>query len=219
MPLIERLAALSGLAGSVVILVGISLADTSGSGLGADPTDPSSLIAKALVQNRGQTRMGAQLLLLGAFLMLWFLSYLYSHLRNAEGTSRWPSALVLGGGFVIATFLLIESGFYYAGSELENYGSDTQVAKMIHLWGWNSASLVAPGFAAILFGSAVTGFRHGAIQRWLAWFSVVMLVILVVIAVVLGTPGLGAGVGSLWTVVASLTLAFSPGVSPRSATE
>jgi hypothetical protein len=150
--------------------------------------------------------------------MLWFVSYLYSHLRQAEGTSEWASALVLGGGLVVIGFLMIESGFYYAGSEIEDYAGDTEVAKMIHLWGWNSASLVAPGFAAILFGSAVAGFRHGAIHRWLAWFSVLMLVMLLLIAVVLGAPGLGAGVGSLWTVVASLTLALRRDNRPRSTT-
>ena len=90
---------------------------------------------------------------------------------------------------------------------------------MIHLWGWNEASLLAPGFAAILFGSAVAGFRHRAIQRWLAWLSVAMFVILIGVAVVLRAPGLGAMVGILWTVIASLTLAFARDVRPQSTTE
>ncbi len=218
MPLGDRLAALSGLAGSVVIAVSVALADASGTGLDyPDPGDPSSLIAQALVVNRDRARLGAQLTLLGAFLMLCFMSYLYSHLRKAERTSGWASALVLGGGFVLVALLLVESGFGYAASEIENYVGDNQVAKTIHLWGWNSASLLAPGFAAILLGSAIAGFRHGAVQRWLARLSVVLFVIVILIAV-LGAPGLGGVVGLLWIVVASLTLAFERDTRPQTAT-
>ena len=147
--------------------------------------------------------------------MLCFSSYLYAHLRKAEETAGWAAVLVLGGGLVLVALLLIESGFYYAGSEIKDYDGDTQVAKMIHLWSWNSTSLFAPGFAAILFGSAVSGFRHRAIQRWLVWLSVAMLVILIGVAVVLRSPGIGAGVGFLWTMIASLTLAFARDDRPQ----
>lgn len=97
--------------------------------------------------------------------------------------------IVLGGGVVLVALTLIESGFYWAASEIENYSSDTQVAKTIHLWGWNSASLLAPGFAGMLLGTAVSGFRHRATQPWFAWLSIVMLMIMVLIAVAVG-PGL-----------------------------
>ena len=214
MPLVDRLAALSGLAGAVVIMAAVTLADPASTGLDPDPSDPSSLIARALVVNLEQARIGAQLLLLGSFFLLWFWSYLYSHLRKAEETSGWAAGLVLGGGFVLVALLLIDSGFTYAASEIKDYAGDTQVAKMVHLWGWNADSLLAPGFAAILFGSAVAGFRHRAIQRWLAWLSVAMLVTLIGIAVLIG-PGLAAGVGFLWTVIASLTLAVARDVHPQ----
>lgn len=200
----DRVAALSGLAAPIAILAGVSLAE-----VGANPTQPSPVIAEALALNHKQIRLGAQLTLLGAFLMLWFVSYLYSRLRRAETTMGWPSALVLGGGIVAAALILVEGGFYYAGSELADYGDDTQVAKIILLWGWNSASLLAPAFGAVLFGSAWAGFRHAGLPRWLTWFTGIMFVILVVIGVVLQTPGLGALAGSLWFMVASVTLALN----------
>ena len=58
-----RLASLSGLAASVVIVVAVNLSGTDR----VFPTDPSSLIAKALGESREGTRMGAQLMLLGGF--------------------------------------------------------------------------------------------------------------------------------------------------------
>jgi hypothetical protein len=122
---------------------------------------------------------------------------------------------VLAGGVLLVTLLVIESGFVYAGSELAAYRGDEQVAKVLFIWGWNSASLVAPGMAAILLGSAVAGFKYGAIPRWLAWLGVVLLVLLVVASLVLSAPGLGAGVGSIWTVLASVALAFGRGTPPQ----
>lgn len=91
MALVDRLAALSGLAGSALIILGVSLANTTATGLDPDPTDRSSLIAEALVLTRERGRIGAQVMLLGAFLMLWFVSYLFSILRRAQGSSDWAS--------------------------------------------------------------------------------------------------------------------------------
>jgi hypothetical protein len=129
-PFVDRLSALSGLAGSIVIAVGIVLSDASGTGLDPNPTAPSSLIAEALVDSREKARMGAQLLMLGSFLVLWFVTYLYSCLSKVGGSTRWDSAIVFGGGVVVVTLMLIESGFYLAASEIKDYAGDTQVAKM-----------------------------------------------------------------------------------------
>lgn len=205
---LQRLASLSGLAGTAVILAAVSLADSSGTELAPDPTQPSALLARTLVANRERTRLAAQLALLGAFLMLMFVSQLYAHLRVEHGRVEWASTLALGGGICLVVLLLVESGFYYAGSELADYMGDTQVAKVIHLWGWNSASLLAPCFGAVLLGSAAAGLRHSAFPRWLGRVSGGLFFILLFISVVLRTPGLGAFVGSLWVVVVSLALAF-----------
>jgi hypothetical protein len=50
--------------------------------------------------------------------------------------------------------------------------------------------------------------------RWFAWLSVVMLLILILLFA-LSTPGLGAGVGILWIVIASLTLGLAGGVRAK----
>lgn len=55
---------------------------------------------------------------------------------------------------------------------------------------------------------------YRALPRWLAWVSPVMFLVLLLISIVLTAPGLSAGVGMLWMVVTSLTLATSRATSP-----
>ena len=208
MKMLNRLAALSGLAASVLMVAGGVVADTWRTGLDPDPTDPSSLIAQALVMHRGSIRLGAQLLLPASFLFLWFASYLHGRLRR-DAVNVWAPALVLGGGVVLSALLLVESGFAYAASELSDYSGDTQVAKVFLVWGWNSANLSAPALAAILLGSGIAGLSEGTLPRWLAWFAVGMFAISSLLAFGLATPGLATAVAIVWIAVASLILTFS----------
>ncbi len=154
----ERLGALSGIVGWVLLFVALSLTDASEGGVYADPSLSSDRLADLYVGNRGPGRLGAQLSLLAAFLVLWFVSYLYARLRRAEGEPRWPSALVLAGGVVLVGASVLEAGFAYAASELSADEPDPVAAKFIALWTWNSASLLAPGATAVLVGSTFNGF-------------------------------------------------------------
>lgn len=208
----DRIGALSGLIGGITVFASVSLADVAATGLEPDPTDPSAHLARAFIANRDRVRLGALVGLLGAFLMLFWVAFLYSKFREAEGPSGWFSNLVLAGGVVLVGLQLIEAGFAYAASELSDYRGDTQVAKVLLLWGWNSASLVAPGLAAIMAGAALLGLVSKALPPWLGWLSAASFGLLILIALVLGTPGLGAGVGMIWIVVVSIALATGPGL-------
>ncbi|MDQ4065381.1 MAG: hypothetical protein M3161_04980 [Actinomycetota bacterium] len=203
---VNRIAALSGFLGTIVIVMAGSLSDPARAGVYPAPTLDSDVVATLFARNSQRGRLGAQLMLLGAFLMLWFGSYLFARLRRAEGAPTWSSALVLAGTVVLVTFLLVEAGFGYAASELSEWGTDTQPARMISLWGWNSAVLLAPGSAAVLLGCTIAGLRDGAIPRGLAVAAGLGLVLLLLIAVLMGAPGLAASIGGLWVAVASLVL-------------
>ena len=209
--LLQRTAALSGALGSIVIFVAIDLLDPSTETLSPDPTMPSSELARAFATNRASARLGAQLLLLGAFLMLWFGAFLFSRIRRTEREPDWTGPLVLAGGIVLAAMALVESSFAYAVSELSDYGGETELSKMIAVWGWDSSELLAPGLTAILFAMTAAGFRHKALPRGLAWFSAVILLFMLLISVIFQAPGFAAIAGLFWTVVLSLVLAFRRG--------
>ena len=211
----ERLGALSGIVGWVLLFVALSLNDASEGGVYADPTLSSDRLADLYVANRGAGRLGAQLSLLAAFLILWFVSYVYACLRRAEGEPRWSSALVLAGGVVLVGVSVLESGFAWAASELSAGEADPVAAKFIALWTWNSASLLAPGATAVLVGSTFNGFRYGGIPRPLAIFGLVILVLTVGVSGILGAPGLAALLTGLWMFVAAITLSWIEIRSPR----
>lgn len=208
MALIERLGALSGIAGAIGVAVSMSLADAYGTGLGPDPTDRSVLIARALIINKERSRAGAYIGLLAAFFLLWFFAFLYGRVKQPDGQGGWISVVVLGAGLVLVALLLVDVGHVFAASEISNYRGDTEVAKTLHLWGWNSASLSAPTFAALLSAAAILGLTYKAIPRWLSWLTVGMLALLVIVSL-LGTAGLGAGIGVVWLMIISLALAVS----------
>lgn len=211
----ERIGALSGIVGWVLLFVALSLTDASEGGVYADPSLSSDRLADLYLGNRGPGRLGAQLSLLAAFLILWFVSYLYARLRRSEGGPRWPSALVLAGGVVLVGASVLETGFAYAASELSADEPDPVAAKFIALWTWNSASLLAPGATAVLVGSTFNGFRYGGIPRPLAIFGLVILVLTLGIGGILGAPGLAAVLSGLWTFVAAVTLSWMEIRSPR----
>lgn len=206
MRLADRLGALSGAAGSILMVAGIAVADVAGTTSAPDPTDRADVIAEALVARRAGGLAGANLLLLVAFLMLWFISYLAGRLRDGGNGASWAPTLVLGGGSVLVSLLLVESGFYFAAFEPRDYGGDTQVAKTLFLWGWNSANLFAPAYAAILLGTSVAGLEGASIPRWISRLTAGMLAVLLMIWA-LGMAGFAAVVGTAWILAASIVLA------------
>lgn len=160
MGLTDRVGALAGITGSVLVFVFVTLAEPAG-----DPDDPSALIAKAAVDNRDSARVGAYVALLAAFSFVLFVSRLHSTLRRATGPESWLPTAALVGGILLIVWLLVEAGFTFAASEPESYGGDTQVAKLFTLWSWNSANLLAPAFAAVVGASTFVGFSRGSSHR------------------------------------------------------
>ena len=204
MTLIDRAGALAGLVGSALVLVFVSLSEPM-----ADPDDPSSVVAEALVDNRDSARAGAYVALLAAFFLLMFVSRLYAVLRDASGPNSWLPTATLVGGIVLIGMVLIEAGFTFAASELQSYGQDTQVAKVFILWSWNSANLLAPSFCALLAGSTLVAFSANTFPTWFRWTGVALLALMLLMVALLRAPGLATAPGILWIVLASVVLATS----------
>lgn len=205
MTLMDRVAGAAGIVAVPPILAFVSLSEPM-----AVPDDPSAAIAQALVDNRDSARLGAYLGLLGAFVLIVFVSRLHGALRKAAGPDAWAPTVALIGGTLIVATLVVDAGFSFVASDLESYGQDTQVAKLFILWSWNSATFYAPGFAALLTGASLVAFHTNAFPGWFRWMSAALLSVMVLIATVLRFPGLAIAPGCLWVVITSVLLAVVP---------
>ena len=177
--MVDRVGGAAGFGGMALVFVFVAMSEPL-----ADPEDPSSVIAQALVDNKDSARLGAYVALIAAFLLIVFVSRLHGALRDLAGSSSWHPTVALVSGITLVGVVLIESGFTFAASELESYGQDPQVAKLFLLWSWNSASLYAPAFAGLLGGCTLVAFSANAFPTWFRWTSAALLVLLVLLAAV-----------------------------------
>ena len=205
MKLMDRAAGACGIVGVALVVAFVSLSTPN-----ANPDDPSSAIAEALVDNRDDARLGAYIGFFGAFLLIVFVSRLHSALRNATGPATWAPTVALIGGTLLVVTLVVDAGFSYAASELHSYGLETQVATFFLLWSWSSANLYAPGFAALLTGASLVVFRSNTFPGWYRWISVALLTVIALLVMVLRATWFVAAPGSLWIVITSILLAVVP---------
>ena len=205
MKLMDRVAGACGIVGVPLVVVFLSRSTPN-----ANPDDPSSVIAKALVDNRDSARLGAFLGLLGAFLLIVFVSRLHGILRNATGPAAWAPTVALIGGILLVATIVVDAGFSFAASELQSYGQETQVATFFLLWSWSSANLYAPGFAALLTGASLVVFRSNTFPGWYRWISVALLAVIALLVIVFRAAWFVAAPGSLWIVITSILLAVVP---------
>ena len=152
MSLIDRAAALAGI-GAVALIFNFEEHNVLGP---VDPTAPTQEIADSIASGCTAARLGAQLAMIGVFLVIVFASRLYTVLADAAGPNSWLPIAALAGGILLGGVVLLQIGFTFAASELGSYGDDIQIARMFSLWGWNAATIYAPPLALLLAnGTAV----------------------------------------------------------------
>jgi hypothetical protein len=200
----EHVGAATGAVGVVLTAIGASLGDPYRSGLDPDPTDPSPSIARALLEVRSGARTGAVLGLVAAFLLIWFVAYLRAHLARYEGSTGWMSTAAHGGGVIAVALLLVSHSITLAATEITEYGDDTVVAKVFLTYGWNYFYVVSPPIMALVAAASVVTLRFGGLPKPLAILGLVM----VVLPFVAGA-GLGAMLGLLWVLLASVALTLT----------
>ncbi len=209
----DRAGAATGAVAVLLSMSGALLGDPYRSGLDPDPTDPSPLIARAVVKIRDDARTATVVGLVGAFLLIWFVGYLRAHLSRHEGAGGWLADVAHGGGVVAVALLLVSHSLTLAATELTDYGDDTVLAKVFLTHGWNYFYVVSPPMLALVAAASVAGLRFGALPRWLAVLGLVMLVLPFIAG-----AGLGAMVGLLWVLLASVVLTIRafrrPAVNP-----
>jgi hypothetical protein len=86
------------------------------------------------------------------------------------------------------------AGFDLAGSELSSYGADVQVAKMLFVWGWSSAALLAAPIGALVLSTTIASFRSRALPVWFRVFSLSAIALQLALTIA-GAPGFAAVLG------------------------
>lgn len=200
----RRVGAATGAVAVALTAVGASLGDPYRSGMSPDPTDSSASIARAIGEVRDGARTGVVLGLIAAFLLIWFVAFLREHLASYEGAGGWLSSAAHGGGLVAVALLLVSHSITLAATEIGDYGEDAVVAKVFLTHGWNYFYVVSPPLMALVAAASIATLRFGGLPRWLAILGLVMLVLPFVAG-----AGLGAMVGLLWVLLASIVLTVS----------
>ncbi len=80
-------------------------------------------------------------------------------------------------------------------------------AQVLTTTGWETARIAAVPFLAMVAAAVVAGRSSEVFPAWIRWFSVAMLVPLVLALAPVGPAGLRGLLGTVWVLVASLVLA------------
>lgn len=175
---LERSAPLTGVAFVILAVAGVALA-LPGS---PDFMAPADDYVHYFSEHDGEIIIGSLLLGGALFFLMWFIGSLRSALREAEGgDGRVASVAAMGGAVGVAMMLAANSARAAAAFRMDEQGTlESGTAAALGdmadvLWG-----LAAPvAFGVLVAGTAVLGFRHGAVPQWMSWASTVLAVALV----------------------------------------
>jgi hypothetical protein len=187
----ERLAAASGAAGIVVLIVGGEIFNGDGP----------------------LARAGYALVVLSFVAFIVFLAFLHRILRKAEGPGGWVATLALGAGLVYAAIRFAAQPPRMVAIYRDDLSPDLE-RTLVDL---NDTAFVSSGLLLGLFVAAAGWviLAHRALPRWLGWFGFGSGV-LAVGAGVIGMADPAAYVpvpflaGLIWTLVVSVLLTVRP---------
>lgn len=193
----ERYAPLAGVLAVVLWVVGTIVYQTS-----VDAKNPATLL-DSYRNEEGSILLGGFLWLLGTFFFFWFLGSLRARLATAEGGVHRLTAIAFGGGVAAAIFAFALPGPDMAAAIADEEDLSGPAAEAIRVMGdvfFIGAEMSA---AVLLAATGVLALRTLALPRWLAW--VTLFVALVLILLPVGWAGLLFGF-PLWVLVVSYLL-------------
>ena len=177
----QRWAALSGIVFVVLMLTGaFFVIDVPA------PDASTQEIAGYLADSGNHTRniVGAYLWVLGGLAFLGFVAGLRAVLRRAEGDPGTLSSLVFGAGVVFTAVWSVSAvalaAVAYSVGFADAPVSDPDLVRVLPQLG-SLLLLLGGGFAGILLvlATSMLTFRTRVLQRWLAWFGILVAIALV----------------------------------------
>ena len=200
----ERFAPLTGVAAVVLWVVGIFVIE----GFGDSPDDDGSpqAIVSYFEEDEVPIYVGSLLFFLGTLLFVWFAGSLRSAVAALEGGTSRLASIVFAGAIMKAVFDMAFLAPQIAGAFAANEADAPLAPEAAQaLWFVDDGFFVAAEFAAVLLlvSTAVAIFRWRVLPIWLAWFSLLVAVVLLVPPI--GWAALLFGI-PLWTLIVSVLL-------------
>lgn len=165
----ERVGPVSGFIAIILTFAGNAIADPNSNVVDADPAQDSSVIANLFTAHRADMEFGARFQIVGIVFMIVFLAYLYRRIQSAEAGRGWlaPAMLIGGVGCVVA--MLMFTAATIAIATIDDYGTDTAVARTFAALTWDSIEIMLAPAAALAGSIAVAALRYNALPRWIGY--------------------------------------------------
>lgn len=176
--------------------------------LGAASGALSVVLMFGLSSTGSDSQIVVALELLGLLLLIPFLGFLWSVLREAEGPVGWLSTTALGAGLVGVTMKLASIA---PGWAARDFGDATAIHKALERM--NEASFIAQMLpdGVMLAAVATLTLKTGVLPRWLGWLATVTAPLLLVNGMFLDADfGPAFLLFLLWTLLASVVLTVRP---------
>jgi hypothetical protein len=179
----------------------------------------SGAVSVALIFGLATTGSDARMVitgeLIGLLLLIPFLGYLWSVLREAEGPGGWLSATAFGAGLVGVTMKLASIA---PGWAARDYGDATAIHKALERT--NEVSFIAQMLpdGVMLAAVAILTLTTAALPRWLGWLAAAAAPLLVANGMFLDADfGPAFLLFLLWTLLASVALTVRADRAPSRA--
>lgn len=165
---------------------------------GAD--DPAEEVLAFYTDNKSSLMFATILGGMAPIFFLFFVGYVRSVLRAAEGSPGTMSAISSAGGIVAATGMLIFAGLGFVLTESID-GFEPATAQTLNALNSNFFFPLAGGLTTFLLATGLVAVRTRVLPAWLAWTAIV---IAIVIFTPLGFFGFLASI--LWVLITSIVL-------------
>ena len=152
----------------------------------------------------------AYIMMLGIFLFVWFVAYLYSELARQAGASGWLPAVAFGGGLVTGALLLVQVLMLLASHEVALRPGLGEIGRVLLVLNFNYAFVYAAPLAAMVAATSLVIVRSHWVLRPVGWLGFGV----VVITLAWFAPGLGALTALLWLFVLAGALLLRSLLSP-----
>ena len=145
---------------------------------------------------------GAVIFGFGVLLFIWMLGSLRARLVSAEGRPGRLTMIAFGSGIAMAVSMLFTVLPHAQAAFDKDNISDTSVDALVHMGDafFGGVELLA---IPMLVATALVILRFGGLPRWLAWISLALGLILVIVPI--GWLGVIVGI-PLWTLLTSVLL-------------
>ena len=194
----ERFAPLTGVGAVILWVVGTFLLEKDDRPEGKNTAEFVAWVEK----NDTTIIAGAVIFGFGVLLFIWMLGSLRARLVASEGRPARLSMIAFGSGMAMSVAMLFTVLPHAQAAFDKDNISDTSVDALVHMGDafFGGVELLA---IPMLVATALAILRFGGLARWLAWVSLALALILVIVPI--GWLGVIVGI-PLWTLLTSVLL-------------